>query len=167
MAEQRSPPPIRLMVPVIFILFSAVSIVIVFLLGLPWILPIPFLWSVGFGIVLLSVGFPVIVITIRSLSAHRAFGDEIYRPEEESKLVTTGPYAYTRNPLYLSSTILFIGWTLLLRLTFLLIVTILFLPLFLRAAKWEEEELTERFGEEYLSYKERVPFFLPRLRRGQ
>ena len=166
MAEQRSPPPIRLMVPVIFILFSAVSIVIVFLLSLPWILPMPFLWSVGLGIVLLAVGFPVMFITLRSLSAHRAFGDEIYKPEEESKLVTTGPYAYTRNPLYLSSTILFMGWTLLLRLTFLLIVMILFLPLFVRAAKWEEEELTERFGEEYLLYKENVPFFFPRIRRA-
>jgi protein-S-isoprenylcysteine O-methyltransferase Ste14 len=166
MAEQRSPPPIRLMVPVIFILFSAISIVIIFLLSLPWILPIPFLWSVGSGIVLLAVGFPVMAITLKSLSAQRAFGDEIYKPEEESKLVTTGPYAYTRNPLYLSSTILFIGWALLLRLTFLLIVMILFLPLFVRAAKWEEEELTERFGEEYLLYKERVPFFFPRIRRG-
>ena len=166
MAERMTPPPIRLMVPVIFIIFSTVSIVIIFLLSLPWILPISFLWSVGIGVVFLAVGFPIMAITIRSLSAHRAFGDEIYRSEEESKLVTTGPYAYTRNPLYLSSTILFIGWTLLLRLTFLLIVTTLFLPLFVRAAKWEEEELTDRFGEEYLSYKERVPFFLPRLRRG-
>ncbi len=105
------------------------------------------------------------IFTLRSLSTHRAFGDELYMTEEESRLVTTGPYAYTRNPLYLSSIILFIGWTLFLRLTFLLIVTILFLPLFAFAAKWEEEELAERFGDEYLSYKRRVPFFLPRLRR--
>jgi len=37
--------------------------------------------------------------------------------------------------------------------------------LFRFAAKWEEEELTERFGDEYLSYKESVPFFFPRPRR--
>ncbi|MHA2601127.1 MAG: methyltransferase family protein [Candidatus Thorarchaeota archaeon SMTZ1-83] len=165
MANHRTPPPIRLMVPVIIILFSVISVVIIYLVGLPWILPIPFLWSTGTGLAVLAIGFPIMIITLRSLSTHRAFGDELYRSEEESKLVTTGPYAYTRNPLYLSSTILFIGWTLLLRFTFLLIATLLFLPLFIRAAKWEEEELTERFGEEYLSYKERVPFFLPRLRR--
>lgn len=165
MVKNRTPPPIRVMVPVIIILFSAVSIVIIFLVGLPWILPIPSLWSAGTGVVVLAIGFPIMIITLRSLSTHRAFGDELYKSEEESKLVTTGPYAYTRNPLYLSSMILFIGWTLLLRFTFLLIVTVLFLPLFIRAAKWEEEELTERFGEEYISYKERVPFFLPRLRR--
>ncbi|KXH76207.1 MAG: hypothetical protein AM326_03220 [Candidatus Thorarchaeota archaeon SMTZ-45] len=165
MTERRTPPPIRLMVPVIFILFSAFSITITLILSFPWTLPTPVFWSVGAGIVFLAVGFPIMIFTLRSLSTHRAFGDELYMTEEESRLVTTGPYAYTRNPLYLSSIILFIGWTLFLRLTFLLIVTILFLPLFAFAAKWEEEELAERFGDEYLSYKRRVPFFLPRLRR--
>jgi protein-S-isoprenylcysteine O-methyltransferase Ste14 len=32
-------------------------------------------------------------------------------------------------------------------------------------AKWEEKELTERFGKTYLDYKARVPFLIPRLRR--
>ncbi|MFX1603977.1 MAG: methyltransferase family protein, partial [Promethearchaeota archaeon] len=71
----------------------------------------------------------------------------------------------TRNPLYFSATILLMGWTLVFTSTFLLIVTMLFLPLFRFAAKWEEEELAERFGEEYLSYKESVPFFFPRPHR--
>jgi protein-S-isoprenylcysteine O-methyltransferase Ste14 len=165
MIKRRKPPPIRVMVPVVFVLFSGVSLIIIFLLSLPWLLPIPLLWSVGTGIVFLAVGFPMITITLRSLRVRRAFGSELYTTKEESQLVTTGPYAYTRNPLYLSATILLIGWTFVLRLTFVLIVTLLFLPLFGFAARWEEDELAERFGEEYLSYKERVPFFFPRLRR--
>jgi protein-S-isoprenylcysteine O-methyltransferase Ste14 len=33
--------------------------------------------------------------------------------------------------------------------------------LFYFVSKWEERELTERFGEEYLRYKEAVPRFIP------
>ncbi|MFX1368333.1 MAG: methyltransferase family protein [Promethearchaeota archaeon] len=166
MKERRKQPPIRVLVPVTFVLFSAVSIIIIYVLSLPWNLPIHFLLSVGTGLVLLATGFPLIILTLRSLSLNRAFGDELYLASEQSKLITTGPYAYTRNPLYLSATILFIGWTLLLRYTFLLLVTVMYLFLFRFAAKWEEEELAERFGEEYLSYKKRVPFFIPRIRRA-
>ncbi|MFW9798979.1 MAG: methyltransferase family protein [Candidatus Thorarchaeota archaeon] len=165
MAQRRKPPPIRVLVPVVFVIFSAVSLTAIVLLGLPWVLPIELFWSVGIGIIFLAVGFLVMALTLRSLTLRRAFGDELYMTKEESQLVTTGPYAYTRNPLYFSGTILLIGWTLFLRLTFLLILTMLFLPLFGFAIKWEEKELTERFGEEYVLYKERVPLFFPRLRR--
>jgi len=165
LSERRKPPPLSVMVIVVFALFSAISLIVIFLLSLPCILPIPFFWSVGPGMFLLVIGFPIIISTLRSLRIHRAFGDELYKTKEESKLITTGPYGYTRNPLYLSATILFLGWSLVLMSTYLLIVTVLFLLLFRFAAKWEEEELTERFGEEYLSYKEKVPLFFPRLRK--
>lgn len=105
------------------------------------------------------------ISALRSLRTHRAFGAETYKTKEESTLITTGAYAYTRNPLYLSATILFLGWSLVFMSTFLLMVTMLFLPLFRFAANWEEEELTDRFGDEYMSYKDRVPFFFPKLRR--
>ncbi len=127
----------------------------------------PFLWAFTAGSVLLLVGFPVMISALRSLRTHRAFGDEIHKTKEESTLITTGAYAYTRNPLYLSATILFLGWSLVFLSTFLLIVTMLFLPLFRFAAKWEERELTDRFGDEYLSYKERVPFFFPRFPKDE
>ncbi len=53
------------------------------------------------------------------------------------------------------------GWLLITRLTVLFILTILFLILFLFAAKWEEQELTKRFGDTYKQYKKTVPFFIP------
>ena len=34
--------------------------------------------------------------------------------------------------------------------------------LYVRLAQREERQLTERFGEEYLAYRRRVPMFLPR-----
>lgn len=83
------------------------------------------------------------------------------RYTNQSKRADWSPLEYmpTRNPLYLSASILFLGWSLVFVSTFLIIISILFIPLFRFAAKWEEQELTERFGEEYRSYKERVPFF--------
>jgi len=32
--------------------------------------------------------------------------------------------------------------------------------------RMEENELAERFGEEYLAYRREVPFIIPRIRRG-
>ena len=107
------------------------------------------------------MGFPMMGLTLIELRVHRALGDEIYKSGTESDLVTTGIYAHTRNPLYLSSVILFIGWIFVTRLTPLVIMTILFIFLFIRVAKWEENELTERFGQQYLEYKVKVPFFVP------
>ncbi len=45
------------------------------------------------------------------------------------------------------------------------ILIILFSLLFIFNAKWEERELTERFGEEYKEYKRKVPFIIPRWKR--
>ena len=45
------------------------------------------------------------------------------------------------------------------------ILTVVAFIHFMFVAKWEEKELTERFGKTYLDYKARVPFFIPSLRR--
>ena len=166
MTETRKKTPLGVLVVFIFALFSAISIIIIHFVALPWFLPIPQVWSVAIGFLLLLIGFPIMASTMKNLKIHRAFGDEIYTTKEESQLVTTGVYAYTRNPLYLSATLLFFGWSLFLMLTFLLIIALLFIPLFGFVAKWEENELIERFGAEYLSYKERVPRFFPQPRRN-
>ena len=82
----------------------------------------------------------------------------------ESKLVTDGLYARTRNPLYLAATILLLGWCVALRLTPLAFLSVIFFVHFLFVAKWEEKELQARFGQEYEDYRKRVPLLVPRLR---
>jgi protein-S-isoprenylcysteine O-methyltransferase Ste14 len=44
-------------------------------------------------------------------------------------------------------------------------MTVLFLVHFMLVAKWEEKELTERFGNQYRDYKQRVPFLIPGRKR--
>ena len=77
--------------------------------------------------------------------------------EPVSRLVTTGPFRYTRNPAYLAMTMIYGGITSLANA----LPSILFLPavlLVMRRGVIEREEryLEDRFGEEYLRYKARV-----------
>jgi len=74
-----------------------------------------------------------------------------------SKLVTDGPFRYTRNPAYLSLTLIYAGVAVLRNALW----AILFLPLVLYVIRRDqierEEQYLERvFGEEYLAYKRSV-----------
>lgn len=74
-----------------------------------------------------------------------------------SALVTTGPYRFTRNPMYLGMALLYLG----ILLTFGWLWSVALLPVVLvvidRAVVAREERyLTRRFGESYLQYREQV-----------
>lgn len=159
--KERKQPPVWLLLIVFFTLFFLISIAITFFFNLPWYFPFPRFWGIMIGMILLAFGFFILGSALRTLKIKRAFGKEIYKSKAESKLITTGIYAYTRNPVYLGSILLFLGWFFIFLFTFLLIMTFLFMILFYFVAKWEEKELYERFGNEYLQYKQKVPFFIP------
>ena len=80
------------------------------------------------------------------------------------KLVTGGPFAYSRNPM-VSGVVLFISGLGVLLNSFSFIAVGLVIPLlYLIDIKFiEEKELEARFGQEYLEYKKRVPFLIPHL----
>lgn len=161
--KERKQPPLWLLVIVFFTMFSLISGGITCLFGLPWHFPVLPLWRIT-CIPFLGVGFYVLINALKSLKIKRAFGKEIYKSRTQSQLITTGIYAHTRNPLYLGSLLLFFGWFLVFLLTPLLIMTFLFAILFYFVARWEEKELFRRFGDEYLQYREKVPFFIPKMR---
>ncbi len=78
-------------------------------------------------------------------------------------LVTTGPYAYTRNPMLTGVFSLLFGFGVFFGSVSLLVV---FTPLFIFINFWElksieEPELEKRLGEEYIEYRERTPMFFP------
>ena len=82
------------------------------------------------------------------------------------KLVDTGPYAYTRNPMLTGMFFLIFGlgiWFYSISVTF--IYTPLFIALNVLQIKMiEEPELEKRLGQVYRDYKSQVPMFLPRLK---
>ena len=81
------------------------------------------------------------------------------------QLVTTGPYAYVRNPMLTGVFALLFGFGVLLGSASLLVI---FTPLFIFINVWElkaieEPELLKRLGQDYLEYRKRTPMFFPGL----
>ena len=84
--------------------------------------------------------------------------------KKNAQLATCGPYAYTRNPLYLGSFLLGLGFTIASGQPLLGIVFVaLFLGIYLPVMRVEAATLAELFGEDYRRYASSVPLFLPRL----
>ena len=137
--------------PLIYLAALGVGLIFhaVFPLRLPlggWSLPMAF-GFVAAGVLLAVSGF-------------RAMGraDTNVNPyEPTTALVTDGPFRFTRNPLYLALTLLYIGIALIVNTVW----PILFLPAALLIMRYgvidrEERYLEQKFSEEYLRYKQAV-----------
>jgi protein-S-isoprenylcysteine O-methyltransferase Ste14 len=82
------------------------------------------------------------------------------RIQADHKLVTSGPYAFVRHPMYLGVILATIGTLLLYRTWTGLAASIAMFGLAVRA-KREEKVLAEEFGADWSSYASRVPMWLP------
>ena len=79
-------------------------------------------------------------------------------------LAIGGPYAYTRNPLYLGSFIIGLGFTIAAaRPELAILFALLFLSIYLPVMRVEAVTLLQLFGVAYRDYAREVPLFLPRL----
>jgi protein-S-isoprenylcysteine O-methyltransferase Ste14 len=83
--------------------------------------------------------------------------------EKNRKLATSGPYAYTRNPLYLGSALAGLGFSIAGgRWWFLLLLAVFFAAVYLPVMRSEQAHLNLLFGDEYGTYARAVPLFWPR-----
>jgi len=83
--------------------------------------------------------------------------------QKNEQLATTGPYAYTRNPLYLGSLALATGFAVAARSWWIAAVTLaLFLAFYVPVIRSEEAFLRSRFPE-FDEYARLVPQLLPRV----
>jgi protein-S-isoprenylcysteine O-methyltransferase Ste14 len=88
---------------------------------------------------------------------------------KNARLAVSGPYAHTRNPLYLGSFILGLGFTVAASSSLLLFLILgglfasLFLGIYWPVMRVESATLAEMFGEEYKRYAAAVPLLFPRL----
>jgi protein-S-isoprenylcysteine O-methyltransferase Ste14 len=76
------------------------------------------------------------------------------------KLITNGPYKYSRNPQYIVDSINIFAYMVLTNSWMVCVIGSLGVLLNLLAPFTEEPWLEEKFGLEYLEYKQRVPRFL-------
>jgi protein-S-isoprenylcysteine O-methyltransferase Ste14 len=73
------------------------------------------------------------------------------------RVVLTGPYAYTRNPMYLGHLIYLVGLSLTLRSWLGAVITIAVALWFHRRVIGDENKLAARLGKPYLEYMNKVP----------
>lgn len=77
--------------------------------------------------------------------------------EPQRRLVTTGPYRFTRNPLYLGGNVfIFFGAALLFGSPGALLITAAHLPLVDLFIRREERQLQATFGDAWIDYKKHV-----------
>ncbi|WP_419164519.1 methyltransferase family protein [Candidatus Palauibacter sp.] len=124
----------------------------------------------GATLVLASLLFAAgVALYLRCAWDFAAFGRGTPAPIDQPKrLVTRGPYRFTRNPMYVAVMTVISAWAILfggvLLWTWIVVAFVIFSQ-FIR--HYEEPHLTRKFGEEYIAYMERVGRWLPpRVGRG-
>lgn len=101
-------------------------------------------------------------IVVRSLQA--AGSTDIDSPD---RLVTTGPYALSRNPMYVGWTLLQLGLGVASGRAWILAALPGVTALVQREILREERALSEKFGDEYGRYRATVPRYLPRWQQNR
>jgi protein-S-isoprenylcysteine O-methyltransferase Ste14 len=140
--------------PVIYVAALAAAIVLAVMVPLPWISGTfaEFLFAVG--CLLLAGGIAMIALSIRALS--RA-GTSISPIRPAIQLVTSGPYAISRNPIYLGNTVIMVAIALIAGSPwFIVIGVVAAFATSLLSIRNEERHLDLRFGRRYREYAKRV-----------
>jgi hypothetical protein len=114
-----------------------------------WLLATPTWRSIAYGTIVAAFGLMV-----------RAAAAGYLRKDRE--LAVTGPYARTRNPLYLGSAILAAGFVVASHSWIAGSLVSLYFGIFYYAVmRNEEKDLRMRFGPDFNAYATRVPLFFP------
>ena len=116
------------------------------------VLPTPF--TIGIGLLLVVTSAPIAISEVREYSKAKT---TFFFSEPSSALITIGPYRFSRNPGYVSLTMLYaaIGFFVNSLWVLLMVVPAVTVVHF-GVIKREERYLEARFGDEYREYKETV-----------
>jgi len=121
-------------------------------------------WRYTIAAVVFIAGLFLVLSTV--IAFYRARGTPM-TVSPPPKLITTGLFAYIRNPMAVGDLLILEGLGLyfgsLSLIFFFAPLPVVLYVLYIIAV--EEPELALRFGQEYLEYKKNVPMFIPKLRR--
>jgi len=144
-------PGVRVHPPVIY----GISILSGIVLNNYWPLAMPYgihgrlYGSIIIALAILLAGFSI-------LKFHRA-GTDVRPDKPDTALITSGPYRYTRNPLYIVLSLTQVTAALWLDNAWVLILVVPSVVVITQYAITREEcYLEKRFGQDYLDYKQRV-----------
>jgi len=110
------------------------------------------------GMVLFATGAVGFVWMVRTFKRMRT---PIHNARNPTMLVETGPFRFSRNPMYLFGSIAYLGLSLFsLQLWAAALLVPVVVTLHYGVVLREEEFLLSRFGDNYLRYKARVPRYI-------
>ena len=81
----------------------------------------------------------------------------------EGALVTEGLYATLRHPQYLGLILIIVAFLIMWPTLLTILLAPFLIGRYILLAREEEQELEEKFGEDFRNYKEHVPGFCPRV----
>ncbi len=115
---------------------------------------IDLMWMRVTGVILGILGIGIFVVSVITMRDSWRAG---VPKDEKTELVTSGIYAYSRNPAFLGFDLIYIGELLIFFNWYLLVITLLaVIMLHLKIVNVEEDFLIQTFGDEYFSYKKKV-----------
>ncbi len=137
--------------PLIYGVALVIGLILHFLLPIRFLPQMPALWL---GILLILVSILIVGSALRALArANTAF--DARKPT--TAIVTDGAFRYSRNPMYVSLTLLYLGIALLVNTLWLVLLLVPLMIVIQRGVVAREERYLERkFGDEYLRYKRQV-----------
>jgi protein-S-isoprenylcysteine O-methyltransferase Ste14 len=145
----RIPPPIYFLAGLIVMILLNLFMPIGHWLYYPWRY---------LGITIIILGFS---LSLGSGIYFRKLGTNPHPGARATVLVTSGPFRYTRNPMYLGLITMLIGVFILLgSFSPLIVIPIVFLILRGQFVLREEKWMQEWFGQSYLEYKNKTPRWL-------
>ncbi len=105
---------------------------------------------------LVGIGLTIVGLVIRAWACGHL--------EKEKTLAMSGPYRFTRNPLYLGNLLIGIGVVIGARSWWVLGCALVLFTFFYPVAIFSEKQKMEKlFPEEYPKYSQKVPLFFPKL----
>ena len=120
-------------------------------------------WELIFGILLILLGLSLAIWTM--ILFHKIGKGTLAPWASTQHLIIEGPYKITRNPMITGILIILFGETLVLNSLYILCWTILFFVInCIHFKLYEEKNLAEKFGDEYLEYKKSVPAWIPKIK---
>ncbi len=151
MRMKNSGGPVRILPPLLYV----VPFLLAWLSTRWWTLPLH-LGIVGrlLGLVVLAAGLGLMTWAFLTFRQH---GTTVLPWGRVSKLADDGPYAFTRNPIYLGDVLAYLGGALLIDSTLALLATpVIMAATYRLAIRHEESYLGETFGDDYLEYRRAV-----------
>jgi len=144
-------PPILMPPPILMLVLLLLSTLLTAVTPIAFV-PVPFHSGVATFFILVGLGF-----SAAGFFTFKSRGTPVRPGAEPTKLVLSGPYRITRNPMYLGLLLFSVGCFFAMESLWFVIPPILFFWLInFRLIPFEEQLMKEHFGAEYEAYRQRV-----------